>query len=168
MASAYPGGYDALPDPGANLSGPPLHSTQHLAINDAIEAIQVELGLNPSGADATVAATLAALSSRYVAFPTAWTVPAYAGTWSNLGGAFQVAQYRKVGDEVQMRGVAQGGAAGSTIFTLPVGFRPIQNMIFATSSNTLFGEIRVMNTGLVVMQAGNPAYVSLELQFSVI
>lgn len=66
MASSYPGGYDAMSDPAANLSGPPLHSTMHNQINDVIEAIEAELGLNPSGADATVAATLAALPSRYV------------------------------------------------------------------------------------------------------
>lgn len=67
MAASYPGGFDTMSDPSANLSGPPLHSTMHNQINDVIEAIEAELGLNPSGADATVAATLAALATRYAA-----------------------------------------------------------------------------------------------------
>lgn len=72
MAASYPAGYDTMDDPGANLSGPPLHSTMHNQINDVIEAIEAELGINPSGADATVAATLAALSSRYAPLARGW------------------------------------------------------------------------------------------------
>jgi hypothetical protein len=66
MPASFPSGFDTMSRPGSNLSGPPLHSTQHNQICDVIEAIEAELGIAPSGADATVAATLAALSSRYV------------------------------------------------------------------------------------------------------
>lgn len=58
MAASYPTGFDTMSDPAANLSGPPLHSTMHNQINDVIEAIEAELGLNPSGPFATVQARL--------------------------------------------------------------------------------------------------------------
>lgn len=58
MATNYPTGYDSLANPGANLSSAPLHSTQHTNLNDAVEAIEAELGLSPSGSDATVVARL--------------------------------------------------------------------------------------------------------------
>lgn len=58
MATSYPAGYDALANPGTNLSSSPLHSVQHTNLNDAMEAVQAELGLNPSGSAATVAARL--------------------------------------------------------------------------------------------------------------
>jgi hypothetical protein len=63
--SAYPTGYDAFTNPAGsdplNTSGAKLHSTQHGQVNDAIEAIEVELGLSPSGSEATVAARLTAI-----------------------------------------------------------------------------------------------------------
>lgn len=65
MAASYPAGYDTVPVPPANLSGPPLHSTLHLQLKEILEAMQQEMGLNPSGADASIAATLAALNARY-------------------------------------------------------------------------------------------------------
>lgn len=64
MAASYPAGFDTMSDPGSNLSGPPLHSTMHNQINDVVEAIEAELGLNPSGAYATVAAALTAVATR--------------------------------------------------------------------------------------------------------
>lgn len=68
MAASYPAGFDTMSDPAANLSGPPLHSTMHNQINDVIEAIEVELGLNPSDTDATVAALLARIPRGEVAY----------------------------------------------------------------------------------------------------
>jgi hypothetical protein len=63
--SAYPTGYDAFTNPAGsdplNTSGAKLHSTQHGQVNDAIEAIEAELGLSPSGSEATVAARLTAI-----------------------------------------------------------------------------------------------------------
>lgn len=65
--SAYPTGYDAFTNPAGsdplNTSGAKLHSTQHGQVNDAIEAIEAELGLSPSGSEATVAARLTAIEA---------------------------------------------------------------------------------------------------------
>ena len=61
MATSYPSGLDAFTNPTGtdtldSVSVP--HATQHININDAIEAVQAELGLLPKGAYATVRARL--------------------------------------------------------------------------------------------------------------
>ncbi len=59
----------------------------------------------------------------------AWTGLTYTNaggtTWTDYGGAFQIGQYRKVGDLVFVRGLAKRTAgAGTTIAILPAGYRP--------------------------------------------
>ena len=61
MATSYPSGLDAFTNPTStdtldSVTVP--HATQHININDAIEAVQAELGLLPKGAYATVRARL--------------------------------------------------------------------------------------------------------------
>ena len=64
MATNYPGALDSLTNPSAGdgLSSP-SHSAQHANANDAIEAIEAELGTNPSGTFVTVAAAVGLLRS---------------------------------------------------------------------------------------------------------
>ncbi|WP_294981664.1 hypothetical protein [uncultured Microbacterium sp.] len=63
MGTDYPGALDTFTNPaptdGMNL---PAHSAQHANANDAIAAIQAELGTNPSGSYDTVKDRLAALA----------------------------------------------------------------------------------------------------------
>lgn len=57
MPSSYPGGLDSLTNPaGSDSMATVSHASQHANANDAIEAIQAELGTDPSGASASVAA----------------------------------------------------------------------------------------------------------------
>jgi hypothetical protein len=64
MASAYPGALDSFTNPTStdnlNTTGV-LHDVQHADVNNAIVAIEAELGADPSGSFATVAAAVAAL-----------------------------------------------------------------------------------------------------------
>lgn len=62
---------------------------------------------------------------------TGWTAVTFQNSWANYGGAFQTAQYRRVGDIVELRGLVRNGTAGTSIFTLPAGFRPPATQIFA-------------------------------------
>jgi hypothetical protein len=63
MGTSYPGALDEFTNPqaddGMNL---PSHAAQHANANDAIAAIQAELGTNPSGSYDTVKDRLAALA----------------------------------------------------------------------------------------------------------
>jgi len=64
VATNYPGSIDSLTNPSAgDALTSPSHSAQHANANDAIEAIETELGVNPSGSDATVAARLSAIEA---------------------------------------------------------------------------------------------------------
>lgn len=138
MAASYPAGFDTMSDPGANLSGPPLHSTMHNQINDVLEAIEAELGLTPSGSFSTVAGLIV---------PTAWTGVTLTGTWANLDAPHTV-QYRRTGDVVELRGAIFGGTVPSAAFTLPAGFRPNREETFAVPSNPI-GLLSVATTGVV-------------------
>jgi len=66
MASAFPGGLDSFTNPTATDtldSATVPHAAQHSNANDAIEAIESTLGVNPQGGSATVTARLTALDS---------------------------------------------------------------------------------------------------------
>ena len=82
MATNYPTGLDTFATIGASDEmddevGTRTHREMHNDANDAIEAIQGELGLSPSGAAATVAARLGTFSALYTTdnYPTYADVP---------------------------------------------------------------------------------------------
>ncbi|MDD5089981.1 MAG: hypothetical protein PHQ23_03605 [Candidatus Wallbacteria bacterium] len=81
----------------------------------------------------------------------AWIAPALQGAWSNYGGGWSTPGYYKdsVGT-VHLKGLVQGGAVPSTIFTLPAGYRPIEQLIFAAITNGILGRIDVYPSGAVV------------------
>lgn len=58
----------------------------------------------------------------------AWTAVSFQNSWVN--GSSQPAQYRKIGDVVHLRGHIGGGTLSTTAFTLPVGYRPPNNLYF--------------------------------------
>lgn len=65
MASAYPGGLDNFPTTRADGTATPTnHPTDHNDANDAINKIEAELGITPSGPFSTVAARLAFSGAR--------------------------------------------------------------------------------------------------------
>ncbi len=94
MTTSYPGGFDAFAAPGTNLSSTPNHDDMHIDVQDAVEAIQAELGLNPRGSSASVAARLAALG----------TVVSFTPVWTNLtvGNGVPVGRYCQIGKRVDV------------------------------------------------------------------
>ena len=64
MASTYPGAIDSLTNPnGTDPLSSPAHAGQHTNANDAIEAIEGTLGVNPQGVYATVGARMAVVDN---------------------------------------------------------------------------------------------------------
>lgn len=86
----------------------------------------------------------------------AWNaVTVFQNGWGNYGAQWPGAAYRKIGDEVMLRGLIAGGANSTTAFILPVGYRtPAYGHHFAVASADAFGIVRVYSDGQV--QAGNP------------
>lgn len=62
-----------------------------------------------------------------------WINVEYAADWDDYGSSYQAGQYRKVGTDVRLRGLIKSAvirSAASTMFILPVGFRPTVTEIF--------------------------------------
>jgi hypothetical protein len=99
---------------------------------------------------------------------TPWTGVTFQNGWVNFGGAYQTAQYRKVGDVVQVRGVIKSGTVGSIAFTLPVGFRPPAKLQIGQESNQVHSYVEVDTAGQVIMTLASPSAANVQLSFSTI
>jgi hypothetical protein len=74
MATNYPGALDVLTNPAStDRLTTPSHAEQHANVNDAVEAIQATLGVNPQGASATVSDRQERIS--------VWSAPVLANTF---------------------------------------------------------------------------------------
>lgn len=109
------------------------------------------------------------------ASPGAWTAVSFQNSWANFASGFHNVEYRKVGDIVYLRGMAKSGASGSVVFTLPSGFRPTADMIFAIVGNASFayltiGGVSNATPGVVVVTgSGVSTWASLNgVQFSTV
>lgn len=73
------------------------------------------------------------IEERVAGIAGSWTGVSFANSWSNYGSPYQEVQYRKVGDVVEVRGLARKDATfgSQTVFTLPVGFRPIKDQLWS-------------------------------------
>ncbi len=91
-------------------------------------------------------------------------------TWADFGGGFQVGEYKKLGDLVFVRGLAaQTSGAGTTIATLPAGYRPATyTQLFVTLTNGGVGRVDIGTGGAIALSSGGTAWVALNLCFSVV
>jgi hypothetical protein len=90
------------------------------------------------------------------------TAPTLAGTWANLALNYTAGYWRDELGYVHLRGGVGGGAAASTIFTLPVGFRPSAPVRFPIVTDTGYGFVQVNAAGTVVHGAGGTTNVYLD------
>lgn len=84
----------------------------------------------------------------------AWIQPDLLNGWANIGAQFATAAFhRDALGYVHCKGVlsnAAGAAAGSTIFALPMGYRPAQQYRFAVEGTSATAQfINVTPVGLV-------------------
>ena len=103
---------------------------------------------------------------------TAWTAPTLLNGWLNYGGVFDNAAYRKVGDEVECRGLVKSGTvatdATGNVFVLPAGFRPTNQLVLVAPISAgmirmdVFpdGSVRAMSSFIT---GGTVAFCSLML-----
>ena len=91
-------------------------------------------------------------------------VTSFANTWVNFNAANNSAAYCKDAmGFVHIRGMVKDGTDWSTIFTLPVGYRPAKQEIFVTISNDAVGRIDINTDGGVGSYVINdPTWVSLD------
>lgn len=97
----------------------------------------------------------------------AWVAtPALQNGWINFGAPYANAQYMiDPSGWVHLRGTIKSGTVTpvTLLFTLPVGFRPTNQIIFPTVSNDLFATIYIQANGLVSINGGASAvYLALD------
>jgi hypothetical protein len=81
---------------------------------------------------------------------------------------WQAPEYRKVGDQVQIRGMIKSGVVPSTAFTLPAGYRPLFGTYRPANSIGVFGGVRILQSGEFRVDAGNTAWIDITCEFSTI
>jgi len=96
----------------------------------------------------------------------AWQNVAFQNNWINYGETWSTGQYMKDSlGFVTLRGLLKNGNAGATMFTLPVGYRPLGGLIYIADCQGGYSRIDVNPTGTVVQQGykggGNNQYLSL-------
>ena len=115
-----------------------------------------------------------ALSGGYTQFGGrlggAWTGLSFGSGWANYGGAYQTGQYKKVGDLVLLRGlVARTSGVGTTIATLPSGFRPAAQCLYIMNTDTGVGRLDIQTDGQIIAISGGTGWIQLDgLSFSVL
>ena len=96
----------------------------------------------------------------------AWTAVTFAGTWVDFGAPWQVAQYRRRGDDVQIRGAIKSGTINTAAFTLPAGFRPPADLAFTADAAGALGILTVTSAGVVTPLSGGTTFFTINCQFS--
>ncbi|WP_018130719.1 phage tail spike protein [Effusibacillus pohliae] len=85
--------------------------------------------------------------------------------WTNYGSGYGLARYWKNRDTVQISGLVNmpANGVGTTIFQLPVGYRPAYQLIFPVNQNSSHARVDVKPDGSVVFVSGaNGGWVALD------
>jgi hypothetical protein len=90
-------------------------------------------------------------SGAYIPTPGAWTAVTFVNSWVNYGSGYQAVEYRLVGTDVEIRGLAKSGASGTTVFTLPPGHRPLATMLRHVGCSSGEAEMTVDTGGALVV-----------------
>lgn len=93
-----------------------------------------------------------------------WSAATLENKWVKHDEARNIPEYYKdVGGVVHLRGLVKNGANGSTIFTLPEGYKPSKEHLFIVATyNQRSGRVDVMTDGKVLARDVSPDWVSLD------
>ena len=102
---------------------------------------------------------------KAAATPEARTIPSLLNGWVSYGAPYLTPGYYKdPAGLVHLQGTVKSGAVPSTVFTLPVGYRPPADLPFsvaAVDSRTSTTRLEVRATGAVVLTSGASSETSL-------
>lgn len=109
------------------------------------------------------------LASRALSEQEAWTIVGSGGLAPTFGAGFSAGGtiapgfYLDSVGRVHLKGRVTVGTVGNTMFTLPVGYRPLEDHRFPASQGSAYAGISVQANGAVVFQAGTSGGTGLEL-----
>jgi hypothetical protein len=78
-----------------------------------------------------------------------WTAVTFQNGWSNNGAGFADTKYALQNNLVNIKCAATGGTLNSVLFTLPVGFRPLENLYWPTFENGAAKFVLIGSDGTV-------------------
>lgn len=92
--------------------------------------------------------------------PAPWAALPFSTGWQNYGAPFNSGGYRRLGDVVFLRGlITQVAGAGGTVARLPVGFRPVNQIIQSSLASTGQARYDIQTDGFITtstsIAAGN-------------
>lgn len=102
---------------------------------------------------------------------TAWASLTLNTGWVTYGSGYQTAQWRRIGDKIELRGLVTRAIGSSVIIaTLDTGLRPVLRQLKTGSSNDAYARIDIDPNGEVTLMVGSPStWVSLDdISFSVL
>jgi len=137
---------------------PELWNERFGAIVDVING-QLDSDNLQDGAVLTSKLASKAVTPDKIADQPAWTNATYQNGWVTYDAAYGPASYWKDSlGIVHLRGMVKNGGIGTTIFTLPVGFRPSNvTLLFVTICSGGIGRLDVVPDGQVrAIQGANP------------
>lgn len=66
-----------------------------------------------------------------------WRAPTLVNSWANYGSGFAVAGYKRENGRVRFKGLIKSGTTSLPMFTLPVGYRPLETHIAVGLTNVI-------------------------------
>lgn len=93
--------------------------------------------------------------------------PAFTNSWVNYGGSWSTAAFRIDAEGyVHLKGLVKNGTASTSIFTLPSGYRPNEQLLVSNSmynGTTVTGDrLHINPTGTIAPQGSGTAWVTLD------
>ena len=82
-----------------------------------------------------------------------WITPTLNSGFTNYAVPYGPVKYRKIGNIVNIQGITNQASANSTVFTLPVGYRPERRIIFSAQNANGLGRLDIEQNGDVIMNA---------------
>jgi hypothetical protein len=94
--------------------------------------------------------------------------PAFQNGWVNFGGVYSPVSFRKdSAGVVHIQGLVKSGTLGTTIFTLPGGYRPSIQLLNAVLTSDALGRLDILTDGSVLESVGTAVYFSVLCSFYV-
>ena len=95
-----------------------------------------------------------------------WITPTLNSGFTSYASPYGPIKYRKIGNIVNIQGITNQASGGSTVFTLPVGYRPERRLVLATPNANALGRLDVDQDGRVIQNSvASASWFSLNCTF---
>lgn len=150
--------YGRIRDRSATIEGTPVDEALYGDIHQYIARMMQLSGITPNELPDNDYNGFQIFEAYKIAMYESWQTPSYSGTFQDDGSS--PIRYRRKGKTIRIKGTTDNSVLASIvgdtpIFTLPVGYRPLETQIFTTLETTSPGVayIQVTSAGVVSIRA---------------